>query len=98
MTVATLFWSGSQLCSGKKSSDASANDSSHPSALVLVAATVYCLATLFFAGLYGWHDPWQLGGVVAIIVVAVSLWPWARSSGISAFNQSQHDSVEQSET
>ena len=64
MTVATLFWSGSQLCSGKKSSDASANDSSHPSALVLVAATVYCLATLFFAGLYGWHDPWQLGGVV----------------------------------
>ena len=98
MTVATLFWPGRQLCSGKQSSDASANDSSTPSALVLVAATVYCVATLLFAGLYGWHDPWQLGGVVAIIVVAVSLWPWARSSGISAFNHSQHDSVEQSKT
>ena len=98
MTVATLFWPQEHADSEKPVGDVLANDLSHPSALVLVAATVYCVATLLFAGLYGWHDPWQLGGVVAIIVVAVSLWPWARSSDISAFNQSQHDSVEQSET
>ncbi|MBT6920666.1 MAG: APC family permease [Planctomycetaceae bacterium] len=98
MTVATLFWPQKHADSEKPVGDVLANDLSHPSALVLVAATVYCVATLLFAGLYGWHDPWQLGGVVAIIVVAVSLWPWARSSDISAFNQSQHDSVEQSET
>ena len=98
MTVATLFWSERQSCSEKQSSDASANDSSAPSALVLAAATVYCAATVFFAGLYGWHDPWQFGGVAAIILVAALLWPWTRSSGFLTLNHTQHDSVEQLKT
>jgi APA family basic amino acid/polyamine antiporter len=98
MTVATLFWSERQPCSEKQSSDASANDSSPPSALVLAAATVYCAATVFFAGLYGWHDPWQFGGVAAIILVAALLWPWTRSSGFLTLNHAQHDSVEQLKT
>jgi hypothetical protein len=96
MTVATLFWPQRQSFSEKQPSDTSPNDSSPPSALVLVSASIYCFATLLFAGLYGWHDPWQFGGVIAIIVVAVSIWPWARSSGVSEINYSQHDSVEQS--
>ena len=98
MTVATLFWSRRQLYSGKQPSDALPNDSSRPSALVLAAATVDCASTVFFAALYGWHDPWQFGGVTAIILVAALLWPWTRSSGFLALNHAQHDSVEQLKT
>ena len=52
MTVGTLFFS-------KTHPREIPDDASQPSQFVLAAAVIYCSATLLFAVLYGWHDPWQ---------------------------------------
>jgi len=84
MTVGTLFLSKMQSCDAP-------DESTQPSWFVLVAAAMYCGATLLFAMLYGWHDPWQCGGILAIFALAVVLWPCVRSSALSRSNHSQHD-------
>ena len=84
MTVGTLFFSKTQA-------QAIPDDVSQPSQFVLAAAVIYCSATLLFAVLYGWHDPWQCGGILAIVAVAVVLWPCVRSSALSHASHSQRD-------
>ena len=84
MTVGTLFLSKMQSCDAP-------DESTQPSWFVLAAAAMYCGATLLFAMLYGWHDPWQCGGLLAIFALAVVLWPCVRSSALSRSNHSQHD-------
>ena len=84
MTVGTLFLSKMQSCDAP-------DESTQPSWFVLAAAAMYCGATLLFAMLYGWHDPWQCGGILAIFALAVVLWPCVRSSALSRSNHSQHD-------
>ena len=84
MTVGTLFLSKTQSCDAL-------DESTQPSRFVLAAAAMYCGATLLFAMLYGWHDPWQCGGILVIFTLAVVLWPCVRSSALSRFNHSQHD-------
>jgi len=84
MTVGTLFLSKMQSCDAP-------DESTQPSWFVLVAAAMYCGATLLFAMLYGWHDPWQCGGILDIFALAVVLWPCVRSSALSRSNHSQHD-------
>ncbi len=84
MTVGTLFLSKTQARDKP-------DKSTQPSRSVLAAAVIYCTATLLFAVLYGWHDPWQCGGILAIVAVAVVLWPCVRSSALSHANHSQRD-------
>ncbi|MBL6910433.1 MAG: hypothetical protein ISR34_08425 [Pirellulales bacterium] len=66
-------------------------ESTQPSRFVLAAAAMYCGATLLFAALYGWHDPWQCCGILAIFALAVVLWPCVSSSALSHANHSQYD-------
>ena len=84
LTVGTLFLSKTQA------RDKPA-ESTQPSRFVLAAAAMYCGATLLFAALYGWHDPWQCGGILTIFALAVVLWPCVRSSALSHANHSQYD-------
>ena len=84
MTVGTLFFLKTQP-------QEVLDDSSQPSRFVLAAAVMYCSATLLFAVLYGWHDPWQCCGILAIVAVAIVLWPCVRSSALSHANHSQRD-------
>ena len=55
-----------------------AADRTRPHAAILTAAGLYVLATVSCAVLMCLHDPWQLAGTAAIVLLAAVTWPLVR--------------------